>query len=640
MDGQRRWIAESHEITRMSRISENSPEDDTGVERTGSSGTGTSATPSQPKKMGRKLRSPKRSPPASLRRRSPKGSTKENEIPRMWKDGSAAENNARRLLKTKKRSKVSFSSAPNHQHQLSHFTIQEEVDIDSEDAGKSSQDTDDTPAVTETETGFERPLSEHVFQIETDHEDNPKGGRPSITRGDGQMELQTSERMYHAPTKLHAVCKNAATVNDLLAFFHAPTIRGRNLASYASREDNKGRIPLHIFSQNHNLAAFLFSPDDEVDFDTTLTQSTSSGDGSSKDRKLYKFVLECLLSTNPAGLVAQDQEGRIPFEKTLTEWVQRSYELERERSEKTFSSFNRRSSDAASKLHDVWMTTSMSVSTAINWAGRSLHFQQFDDGVSILPTTDPRDPEDHQQPQRENSQKTLMSTLSSFHRSSEKFALFPSNVRLTSLSRFAIKTLSFILDELEGQALKRSFRKQRRDRVDDEIENLDEIIAMAVDKIASIPNFMSSIFLLDDDDEREWALSMSLIKRLAVSPVSVGPWINSALQANDRKISCRGLDYLEYTSHIIKYGRSEKERVSLSNDDANHRHKETQENFEDAISQLDGFIPSLLALEERKIEQAATTEVVRKVLDRMIARPFACKFHICRFPSQTPVLYF
>ena len=129
--------------------------------------------------------------------------------------------------------------------------------------------------------------------------------------------------------------------------------------------------------------------------------------------------------------------------------------------------------------------------------------------------------------------------------------------------------------------------------------------------------------LIEDEEEREWVFSTTLFRRVIMNENSIGPWLTGMLQSSKRGISA--LQYLVLLSDTIEanphgWG-AQSMRKSTSN--LSRDPIDAHEELHQKVGELDGFITSLLALDERKIEEAATTLVVRKVLDRMISKPFA-----------------
>lgn len=530
---------------------------------------------------------------------------KENETPRLRRDGSAEENVARRNNR-----RVSFTP-PRTRTSLQHDTSQpkrEEIIYEEE----------------ENSIEIIKQKSEGKLETKSSSILKHSPARPTMKRTDGQSELITSGKMYQPPTQLHDICNTAKTVNDLMEFLRSPHVRGRDLSSSAGRKDYKGRIPMHVLSENHSLAGSIFAPPDHTDFQS-LSQMSSFGLDAPNDKQLTKFVVEALLSANVTGVTWRDSDDFIPFERALVDWTRRVYSMGRKEmsKNKSISSFNRRKSGATEAFQTVWATTSMSVSTAFNWAGRSLHFNSSpddDDEASEMET---------------GTLATAIDPDAPIH--------FPSShVRLNSLVRFSIKMLSIILDQIDARTLKgsnrslqsqrdrslRSFRETKQELRTDSFdaamdsfrsfcldESAEELAEGLVEHIAKIPYLVLTVFLLHDDAEREWVLNTTLFRRVVVHHCSVGPWINFTLQNSDKAVARRGIDYLQYVSSTVESSIAENPGTTVKHDA-----------LLEATSQLEGFIPSLLALEERQIEEASTTFIVRSVLDKMISRPFAIAF--------------
>lgn len=118
--------------------------------------------------------------------------------------------------------------------------------------------------------------------------------------------------------------------------------------------------------------------------------------------------------------------------------------------------------------------------------------------------------------------------------------------------------------------------------------------------------------------------STTLFRRIVMSEKSIGPWLCGMLQSTKKGVANRALQYLVFLSDTLEANpkgwgtQSAKSSSNLLNTSS-----AAHSDLHDKVGELEGFIPSLLALDERRIEEAATTLVVRQVLDRMISRPFA-----------------
>lgn len=429
--------------------------------------------------------------------------------------------------------------------------------------------------------------------------------------------------MYQPPTHLHDVCYSAQNGEDIRSFLLRANVRSRDLNMFAGRTDQEGKLPLHIFSENTALSTHLYQSDKTQDDPDQLVPSTTSWnvDSSSGHRQVSKFLLDVLLAANPAAILREDGDGYIPFERALTQWihdVQLQSEPTRTRS---LSSFSRRSSAAKDTLHSVWMSTSMSVSTAISWAGRSLHLNQGNFSTR-----------NQQQVEEEEKKKEAEAQAQDIEAGQDQPAVFgfPEHVQLTSHVKCTIKLVSQVLDYLNGATTTSSSRKrtslaQRVQRQQWELQSASfdaamdsfhnspkwsssqDLSAQLLDKLARIPHFVPVILSLNDRSERDWLLSLSLVRSILLLAQSIGPWLPAALQSSEKRVSQLGLDYLR----LVSQGLEETADQPAS------------EELHEKLSAMETFIPSLLALEERDIEEASTTLIVRRVLDTMISKPFA-----------------
>lgn len=136
---------------------------------------------------------------------------------------------------------------------------------------------------------------------------------------------------------------------------------------------------------------------------------------------------------------------------------------------------------------------------------------------------------------------------------------------------------------------------------------------------------METILLIEDDDDREFAMSQTIIRRVMASKQSIGVWLTGMLQSRDKKASQRAVDYLKRVSvQCIE----ESCTITRSKESSNQDHPGCDPLI-DEVSNLQDFIPSLLALGDRGMEEVSTTFIVKGVLDRMISKPFAGTVVLC-----------
>ena len=102
------------------------------------------------------------------------------------------------------------------------------------------------------------------------------------------------------------------------------------------------------------------------------------------------------------------------------------------------------------------------------------------------------------------------------------------------------------------------------------------------------------------------------------------------LQSNKKKPAELAIEYLHIISVAVTANNQQQSFESDSKKVVRERDPNDAINaFCREISQLPDFVPSLLSLGDRQIEDAATTQVVQKVLDLLISRPFVVTVVFC-----------
>lgn len=219
------------------------------------------------------------------------------------------------------------------------------------------------------------------------------------------------------------------------------------------------------------------------------------------------------------------------------------------------------SNSSKSIFSRTWMNTSMSVSNAFVHVGKSFTWSGQDDSSSV-PVVDVEN-------------KPCGSAV---------VEEFPKHVRISSSAMFAIQMLSHIVEFFQDTKISPS--------------NRDTVLQEMMARFAAIPNLFKTMLLVESDVDRQSILRSTFVRHLATHKSTVGPWLTSILNA-DRSISRMGVQYLAFVSELPLL-----------------------EEFYETMSNLEGFIPSLLGLDELSIEKAATTGVVKNVMDRAISKPF------------------
>lgn len=172
-----------------------------------------------------------------------------------------------------------------------------------------------------------------------------------------------------------------------------------------------------------------------------------------------------------------------------------------------------------------------------------------------------------------------------------------------------------------------------------ELRNMtvEDVESEIVQSIANIPNLVKTVLLIEDEQQRDDILSTLIMRRVLASKYSVGHWITRMLQSPNKRASDRAIEYLQIVSDPdlfekkrsdSSWRRSKKSLRSSFSGSSNHRQNGEDELYSE-ISRLQDFVPSLLSLGEKEMEETVTTRLVTKVLDHLISRPFAATVVLC-----------
>ena len=214
--------------------------------------------------------------------------------------------------------------------------------------------------------------------------------------------------------------------------------------------------------------------------------------------------------------------------------------------------------------------------------------------------------------------------------------LFPMHGRLSSHVQLTLIILSAIIEKLDedAKAELRSISIRSNDAGPSTLYGASRaamIYTRLVERIASIPNLMKTLLLIEEEEERTRVFDLPIIRSIMLSKRAMGPWFTHMLRSDARIVTHRAVEYLGLLSSVS---------ASFNQQQLAHRGSayltSTSNEIREAVLGLDDFVPSLVGLDEAAIEQAATTPIVRSVLDTMIARQFAvsvmffdCLFLLC-----------
>lgn len=465
-----------------------------------------------------------------------------------------------------------------------------------------------------------------------------------------------------APTLLHAICQNAKSVEELLEgkdkymaiclifrekHLHfcvsARTARTQISVNAAATTDAYGRTPLHIVSLNHNISMLTHrhhepaAPAAEVihKFMSDMNLATQSLDAfqtSDAERELTEFIVVHLWKAYRAAMITPDQQGNIPFQAALTDWVLDSYGPKTPQSTRSFW-LPSKSLRARFSAHGALAGNQNGMETEHNGSNGGETPKDLESG-------------------------TPTSTASSlFLVRAGRQSSFP-RVSLTPHSLFCFKILSAMIDRMEERV--HSSRNGHRgsqwslrndpdglhiDTALKELNNMtvEDISAEIVQSIASIPDLVKTVLLIANETHRNFILSTTIMRRVLASKYSVGGWLTAMLQSSSKRITDRAIEYLNIVSTPDLFASRQGEqsrRGSWRRSKSSHSitappagqinlNKHEQDELYNEVSRIQDFVPSLLALGEKDVEEVSTTRLVSKVLDQLICRPFAATVILC-----------
>ena len=412
---------------------------------------------------------------------------------------------------------------------------------------------------------------------------------------DRKIPLTPTISQLEPSTRLHSICE-LPRLPEIMA--NAPQHLS---ATNAAALDENGRTPLHILSMNPALRRF-------------------------PQEQMLGFVIGSLWKAFPSAMSTVDANGHIPFQFALDEWIQDMLQPS-----KPINGSSKPSLMTRSMLWNLMKTPPKPDNPAAGTKGQT--------SSPTIPSA--RDTATKQkQPVGSPSQKDLEGGRLFSSPALKRFVSNPQTkaddslpTQLTSQVRVILIAMSTMLKE-------------------DTACNSKELVAKVVQHIAcTSPLLIKAIFLLDDDQERKWALNTRLMHSVLTSKHSIGRWLTDMLQSSNRLVSDAALDYLRVVSDPALFdqewipqseestpstGRRNVKRSShsrrhlLSPDaSASKQPHDPQKELYSSVSRLPGFVPSLLSLSYLQIEDAATTNLVQQVLDNHISRPFAAMVVFC-----------
>ncbi|KAL7568639.1 hypothetical protein ACA910_022737 [Epithemia clementina (nom. ined.)] len=151
--------------------------------------------------------------------------------------------------------------------------------------------------------------------------------------------------------------------------------------------------------------------------------------------------------------------------------------------------------------------------------------------------------------------------------------------------------------------------------------SMDDRKVLAEALVEKLPNLVPTVLLVDDDgmNTRERLLEMQIIRRLLICHQTVGMWLIEMLNHGGSPAK-RAVDYLWLVSGVSiedytgSYGSVHSTELEAFNTD--------RQNVFEAVGSLKGTIASLVTLDTKEIERAASTPVIWRTMNQKLSRPF------------------
>ena len=121
------------------------------------------------------------------------------------------------------------------------------------------------------------------------------------------------------------------------------------------------------------------------------------------------------------------------------------------------------------------------------------------------------------------------------------------HVRLSSHATQTLLILSAIVERLEDDA-----REETRIslRSLDSASPSSDVRRRLIERVASIPNLIKTLLLIEDESERSSVFGLSIVRGVMLSGRSMGPWFTWMLRSENGLVSKRAVQYLGLLSDV------------------------------------------------------------------------------------------
>jgi hypothetical protein len=272
-----------------------------------------------------------------------------------------------------------------------------------------------------------------------------------------------------------------------------------------------------------------------------------------------------LMEVNPRAITTADHDGHVPFTYSIKKWVEWTFmQAPSEKKKDGTSSFFGGLAVPFSSIPSAW----------------SMETKKADAGASSMILNN------------------------------DSVKRFPP-AEITESVEWCFEMLSAAMDHLGGkpfdvdaQARPRlSYDKQRSDRD-----------ALATN-LASIPNMLKAILLLESTQMRKLILESSVVRRTVFCPNIVGHWLTNMLRHSSAKVI---IDYLILVSKVSVEDYAGEFRTPLAKDEEQYQAAKLK--MFQTMEELDGLIPCLAVLNTEETERAVSTPIIWYIMNQSLTR--------------------
>lgn len=326
--------------------------------------------------------------------------------------------------------------------------------------------------------------------------------------------------------------------------------------------DGRQRTPLHVLVENDDLLR----------------------DKSGRSTLLH--VILVLIKAHPQAIIMKDSSGRIPFVSLLEEWFQWVYEMADIETQQQRTQLH-----PSRVLEQITSRFNEQVDTVMSGGILS--------GVM-----------------RRNGDTAALSL------SDLAIDLYPS-VEIWEEVDFCLQIMSMIVQEFQGKQLGILLDHSTRTASLKSHHTEDmKFLAGWIEQIAgALPFLIKTILLIETDggSVRNRLLQMPIVRRLVLCPTTVGPWLITMLQRKGIPAK-RAVDYLVIVSDAKPKDYFGDFHVLLKAD-VDDFEAVRQQIFKN-LESCNGMIPSLVVLERKDTERAASSAAGCYIMNRSLERPF------------------